>query len=58
MSKLHLAVDALVVALIALTLHHQDNIGIIGLSVPMLISDRLKISLFSLNSLLGNLVNA
>ncbi len=58
MSRSHLAVDGLVVALIALTLHYQDNIGIIRLSMPLLISDRLKISLFSLNALLGNLVNA
>ncbi|MHC5730079.1 MAG: hypothetical protein ACYT04_50920 [Nostoc sp.] len=44
MSKSHLAVDGLVVALIALTLHHQDNICIIRLSMSQLISDRLKIS--------------
>jgi len=58
MSKSHLAVDTLVVALIALTLHYHDNIGIIGLSVSLLISDRLKISLFSLTALFDKIVNA
>ena len=39
MSRSHLAVDGLVVALIALTLHHQYNIGIIRLLTFQSISD-------------------
>jgi len=51
-------VDDLIGALIALTLHRQDNKGIIRLSMSQLISDRLKISSFIPNAFFAYFVNA